>query len=88
MNNKYDQTEPQRVDALFHNEREVLEIRSGSKHNAAIVRPYNTDTTEIWTWGQGWFGRLGHGSERFQLKPKLILSIRRMNYFNLILLFI
>ena len=58
------------------------------KHNAAIVRPYNTDTTEIWTWGQGWFGRLGHGSERFQLKPKLILSIRRMNYFNLILLFI
>jgi RCC1 and BTB domain-containing protein len=36
-------------------------------HTAAL-----TDTGEIFTWGEGKFGRLGHGCERNQPTPKMI----------------
>lgn len=63
------------VDLLYHDEREVLDIQSGVAHNIALVRVFNTNTSQIFTWGGGWYGKLGHGSERFQLKPKPLKSL-------------
>jgi alpha-tubulin suppressor-like RCC1 family protein len=73
LSHKTDKYTPTRVDLLYHYERDVKYFSCGARHNAAIASPLNSPgTLEVWTWGQGWFGRLGHGSEKFQLKPKLI----------------
>ena len=77
LNHKYDQTTPIRVEGLYHSERVVLDIQCGPKHNIALARAYSPSSPlEIWTWGQGWYGRLGHGDEQFQLKPKMIASCK------------
>ena len=45
----------------------VRDIACGSSHSAAI-----TSNGELYTWGLGDYGRLGHGDNTTQLKPKLV----------------
>lgn len=45
----------------------VRDIACGSAHSAAI-----TSGGELYTWGLGQYGRLGHGDNVTQLKPKLV----------------
>ena len=75
--NKVGQSEPLRVETIYQLSGDVKSIACGDKHNIAISNPPGIPAeTEIWTWGQGWYGRLGHGSERFQLRPKRIASFK------------
>jgi len=45
----------------------VSYIACGSSHSAAI-----TSDGELYTWGQGQYGRLGHSDEVSQHTPKLV----------------
>ena len=45
----------------------VIEIAAGSSHSAAIVCE-----GDLYTWGLGEYGRLGHGDTETQLKPKMV----------------
>ena len=45
----------------------VREIACGSGHSAAI-----TANGELYTWGQGDHGRLGHGNNTNQARPKQV----------------
>ena len=45
----------------------VTHLACGSNHSAVIV-----DHKELYTWGSGEFGRLGHGDEETQFLPKLV----------------
>ncbi|XP_075228227.1 E3 ubiquitin-protein ligase HERC2 isoform X3 [Lycorma delicatula] len=47
--------------------KEIIEIACGGAHSAAI-----TSHGELYTWGKGRYGRLGHGDSEDQLKPKLV----------------
>lgn len=47
----------------------IVEIACGSSHSAAV-----TDAGQLYTWGQGNYGRLGHGDTNTQLKPKPVSS--------------
>lgn len=44
---------------------EVIDVAAGGAHSACI-----TATGELYTWGKGRYGRLGHGDSEDQLKPK------------------
>lgn len=46
---------------------EVVDIAAGGAHSACI-----TASGELFTWGKGRYGRLGHGDSEDQLKPKLV----------------
>ena len=46
---------------------EVVDIAAGGAHSACI-----TSSGELYTWGKGRYGRLGHGDSEDQLKPKLV----------------
>ena len=46
-------------------ESEVRDIACGGSHSAAIG-----NTGILYTWGHGLYGRLGHGNNLTQLKPK------------------
>lgn len=46
---------------------EVVDIAAGGAHSACI-----TASGELYTWGKGRYGRLGHGDSEDQLKPKLV----------------
>ena len=48
---------------------EVVEIAAGGAHSACI-----TSTGELYTWGKGRYGRLGHGDSDDQMRPKLVNS--------------
>lgn len=56
---------PTRIESLVG--KVVTDIASGSAHSAAIV-----NQTELYTWGLGDYGRLGHGDEVTQLEPKKV----------------
>ena len=58
----------------------ITEIACGSSHSAAIA-----DNKELYTWGLGSFGRLGHGDENSQHKPKLVSDLCRNSYSNILL---
>lgn len=47
--------------------KKIRDIACGSSHSAAI-----TSSGELYTWGLGEYGRLGHGDIVTQLKPKLV----------------
>lgn len=49
----------------------VRDIACGSSHSAAI-----TSSGELYTWGLGEYGRLGHGDNCTQLKPKLVATLQ------------
>jgi alpha-tubulin suppressor-like RCC1 family protein len=48
----------------------IRDIACGSSHSAAI-----TSNGELYTWGLGEYGRLGHGDNVTQLKPKLVSTL-------------
>lgn len=49
---------------------EIVDIACGGAHSAAI-----TATGQVYTWGKGRYGRLGHGDSEDQLKPKLVEAL-------------
>lgn len=49
---------------------EVADIACGGAHSAAI-----TSTGQLFTWGKGRYGRLGHGDSEDQLEPKLVSKL-------------
>ena len=48
----------------------VRDIACGSAHSACI-----TSNGELYTWGLGEYGRLGHGDNTTQLRPKLVKAL-------------
>ncbi|XP_027882785.1 E3 ubiquitin-protein ligase HERC2 isoform X2 [Xiphophorus couchianus] len=50
---------------------EVVDIAAGGAHSACI-----TTSGELFTWGKGRYGRLGHGDSEDQLKPKLVDALQ------------
>ncbi|XP_011304625.1 E3 ubiquitin-protein ligase HERC2 [Fopius arisanus] len=48
----------------------IRDIACGSGHSAAI-----SSNGELYTWGLGEYGRLGHGDTATQLKPKLVEAL-------------
>jgi len=51
--------------------KKIIKITCGSLHNCAL-----TDSGEVYTWGWGISGVLGHGDRRFQLFPRVIGRLR------------
>uniref|UniRef100_A0A182IU73 HECT-type E3 ubiquitin transferase n=1 Tax=Anopheles atroparvus TaxID=41427 RepID=A0A182IU73_ANOAO len=49
----------------------IRDIACGSSHSAAI-----TSSGELYTWGLGEYGRLGHGDNSTQLKPKHVTALQ------------
>lgn len=46
---------------------EITKVAAGGAHSAAI-----SAQGELYTWGKGRYGRLGHGDSDDQMKPKLV----------------
>jgi len=42
-------------------------VAAGGAHSACI-----TSKGELWTWGKGRYGRLGHGDSEDQTRPKQV----------------
>ncbi|KAL8607282.1 hypothetical protein ACOMHN_047613 [Nucella lapillus] len=51
--------------------REVVDVAAGGAHSACI-----TAAGELYTWGKGRYGRLGHGDSEDQLRPKLVEALK------------
>ncbi|CAH0559020.1 unnamed protein product [Brassicogethes aeneus] len=49
---------------------EIVDVACGGAHSAAI-----TSSGQLYTWGKGRYGRLGHGDSEDQLKPKLVEAL-------------
>lgn len=45
-------------------------MAAGSNHSAAV-----TSSGELYTWGLGEYGRLGHGDNLTQLTPKRVILL-------------
>ena len=43
----------------------IVYAAAGSKHSGVV-----TSEGGVWTWGQGWLGKLGHNDQEDQLVPK------------------
>ncbi|XP_054721916.1 E3 ubiquitin-protein ligase HERC2-like [Uloborus diversus] len=56
---------PKRIESI--KDLEVVDIACGGAHSACI-----TSSGELYTWGKGRYGRLGHGDSEDQLKPKRV----------------
>lgn len=50
--------------------KEIINIACGGAHSAAI-----SVSGEIYTWGKGRYGRLGHGDSEDQLRPKKVKAL-------------
>lgn len=59
---------PKLIEAL--NGVSVVDIACGSAHSACISSSGN-----LFTWGKGRYGRLGHGDSEDQLKPKMVEAL-------------
>ena len=59
---------PRLVEAL--KAKRVRDVACGSSHSAAI-----TSSGELYTWGCGEYGRLGHGDNITQLRPKQVKAL-------------
>lgn len=59
---------PKLIEAL--KSKRIREIACGSSHSAAI-----TSGGELYTWGLGEYGRLGHGDNQTQVGPKLVEAL-------------
>ena len=75
VNRNYDR--PQLVEAFKG--KFVQEISCGSSHSAAVL-----SSGELFTWGLGEYGRLGHGDNQMQVRPKQA-SINPVSYTHLTL---
>uniref|UniRef100_A0A2C9K806 HECT-type E3 ubiquitin transferase n=1 Tax=Biomphalaria glabrata TaxID=6526 RepID=A0A2C9K806_BIOGL len=59
---------PRLIEAL--KSKRVRDIACGSSHSAAII-----SNGDLYTWGLGDYGRLGHGDNTTQLKPKQVMAL-------------
>ena len=50
--------------------KEVVQVSAGYRHSAAV-----TSDGHLYTWGEGDFGRLGHGDSQFRFVPTLVKDI-------------
>ena len=66
--NKTSCDRPRVIEALRG--KDIISISCGGAHSAAT-----TTTGELYTWGKGRYGRLGHGDSEDQLKPKLVEAL-------------
>ncbi|XP_054728194.1 probable E3 ubiquitin-protein ligase HERC2 [Anastrepha obliqua] len=66
--NRLTMEKPKLIEAL--RAKKIRDIACGSSHSAAI-----TSAGELYTWGLGEYGRLGHGDNATQLKPKLVAAL-------------
>uniref|UniRef100_K3WAD0 BTB domain-containing protein n=1 Tax=Globisporangium ultimum (strain ATCC 200006 / CBS 805.95 / DAOM BR144) TaxID=431595 RepID=K3WAD0_GLOUD len=64
-----DQYRPVLVDAL--QERRIVQIACGSGHTVVL-----TEEGEVYTWGRGDDGRLGHGDNGWKFVPRLVEELR------------
>ncbi|CAH1128754.1 unnamed protein product [Ceutorhynchus assimilis] len=66
--NRLNLDKPKLIEVL--KSKKIRDIACGSSHSAAI-----TSSGELYTWGLGEYGRLGHGDNVTQLKPKLVKTL-------------
>ncbi|RWS12697.1 E3 ubiquitin-protein ligase HERC2-like protein [Dinothrombium tinctorium] len=66
--NKSSLDRPKLIEALCG--KGVVDIACGGAHSAAI-----TANGELYTWGKGRYGRLGHGDSEDQLRPKRVEAL-------------
>jgi len=59
---------PRLIEAL--RSKRVRDIACGSSHSAAII-----SNGDLFTWGLGDYGRLGHGDNATQLRPKQVFRL-------------
>ena len=59
---------PRLIEAL--RSKRVRDIACGSSHSAAII-----SNGDLYTWGLGEYGRLGHGDTTTQLRPKQVIIL-------------
>ena len=64
------QLRPRRVEAL--GSVEIVSSSAGAGHSVAI-----SSSGELFSWGQGYGGRLGHGNQAVQLLPQMVEALRR-----------
>lgn len=50
----------------------MISIACGEAHSAAI-----SSEEELYTWGAGSYGRLGHGDESDKVEPQMIEELRQ-----------
>jgi len=58
---------PKKVEALAG--QRAVAVSAGSQHSLATTADGN-----VWSWGDGYFGKLGHGDQQNQLLPKKIAA--------------
>ena len=63
-----DQPVPRRVEALAAER--VVRVAAGSNHCVAV-----TSTGELWSWGKGYSGQLGHGDTQDQHAPRRVEAL-------------
>ena len=68
LGNRLTMDKPRLIDSLLP--KKIRDIACGSSHSAAI-----TSSGELYTWGLGEYGRLGHGDNYNQYKPKLVQAL-------------
>ena len=51
-------------------QRSIFAVSAGGVHSLAI-----TADGAIWSWGNGYFGKLGHGDTQLQLLPKKVEAL-------------
>ncbi|KAF4520878.1 hypothetical protein B566_EDAN007059 [Ephemera danica] len=66
--NRLSLDKPKMIEAL--RSKRIRDIACGSSHSAAI-----TSNGELFTWGLGEYGRLGHGDTTTQLKPRRVKAL-------------
>jgi alpha-tubulin suppressor-like RCC1 family protein len=67
----YERLSPSPKMVLFESPVRVTQIACGRKHSCAL-----TDAADLYTWGCGFFGRLGHGTEKACPTPTLVKSLQ------------
>ena len=50
--------------------KDIVDIAAGGAHSACV-----TSAGELYTWGKGRYGRLGHGDSEDQTRPKLVCTL-------------
>ncbi|XP_022244118.1 E3 ubiquitin-protein ligase HERC2-like isoform X2 [Limulus polyphemus] len=66
--NRVTQDRPKLIETL--KSKRIRDVACGSSHSAAI-----TSNGDLYTWGLGEYGRLGHGDNLTQLKPRQVLAL-------------
>ena len=67
-----------RIDVAAFGGKKVVQVSAGRMHSAALL-----ETGEVYTWGSGSDGALGHGNKRKQSEPKLVEKLKGMTAVHL-----